>query len=363
MRPGALASGRWSGRHSGRHSERRGGRRIALQSALAALSRAAAGGVVASIAVSGCVAVGSLETGPIDAGRLQARLADLPPDRAIGSPGHAAARRWLIDTLSSLGLEPEVKPFTWSGAPGADLANVEVRWPGAGHGAGAVPLVLVTAHYDSVPGSPGADDNGSGSCVLLELARRFAARSFASELRLVWFDAEERGLIGSGSWVKDLPDEDRQRIAGVLNLETMGYTDRRAGSQRMPPGTRHLLDPGDRGDFLLVLGNFASAGLAGTVRAAMEPEQGPAFRAVTTAVVPGNGWLIPDSRRSDHAVFWDAGVPALLLTDTANLRSPHYHTAGDALSTLDLPFLAAGARGVERAVLALAGGPPPAGAP
>jgi Zn-dependent M28 family amino/carboxypeptidase len=206
-----------------------------------------------------------------------------------------------------------------------------------------------------VAATPGADDNGSGMLGLLELARRLSPRTLPIELRLIWFDAEEPGLIGSGAYVKRMQGAERLRLMGVINLETMAYTDRTAGSQRLPPGADLLFDPGTRGDFLLVVGTLGSAPLAKVVGDALADEQGPAFRVEVFSALPAAGWLFPDTRRSDHAHFWDAGHPAVMLTDTANLRNPHYHRATDRVETLDLPFLAAGVRGVERAVLRLAG--------
>jgi hypothetical protein len=150
------------------------------------------------------------------------------------------------------------------------------------------------------------------------------------------------------------PEESR-RLMGVINLETMAYTDSEPGSQRLPPGADRLFDPGDRGDFLLVVGTLRSALLAKSVGDALAVEQGPDFRVEVFSMLPAGGWLFPDTRRSDHAHFWDAGHQAVMLTDTANLRNPHYHRGSDQVQTLDLEFLAAAVRGVERAILRLAG--------
>jgi hypothetical protein len=288
---------------------------------------------------------------PVDAASLLAVIESLPPGRAIGTEAHAATRRLIETRLAELGWTVERRPFSWAGAPDAELVNLELRVPG---NSSTAPLLVICAHYDSVARTPGADDNGSGTAALLELARRLAGRRFPHELRLVWFDAEEPGLIGSGAWVAALSQADRERLIGAINLETLGYTDRAAGSQHFPAGVRALFDPGDRGDFLLVVGNVASWSLASAVERGMAGEQGAHFRAVMFSALPGAGWLVPDSRRSDHARFWDAGLRAVMLTDTANLRSPHYHRSSDTVDTLDLPFLAAAVRGVERAIEILA---------
>ncbi|MHC5210016.1 MAG: M28 family peptidase [Planctomycetota bacterium] len=298
------------------------------------------------------VAPSPLPAAPVDAGSLHRLFLRLPPFRAIGSAGHAAMRALLLEDLEVLGYAPRLQRFEWAGAPGTDLANVEVRRPANRSDA---PILIVCAHYDSVAATPGADDNGSGTLALLELARRFGQRTLPIELRLVWFDAEEPGLIGSGAYVKQLSEQEARRLMGVINLETMAYTDRARGSQSLPPGADKLFDPGDQGDFLLVVGTLVSAPLALAVGEALHAEQGPAFRVEVFTALPAGGWLFPDTRRSDHAHFWDAGFPAVMLTDTANLRNPHYHRVTDEVDTLDLPFLAAAVRGVERAVLRLAG--------
>ena len=317
--------------------------------------------VAASCSGPGDPAAGAAGGRPgIDVESLSRLYARLPGDRSLEAPGHAAARTFLLDVLAGFGLKARVLPVKWEGAPATDLANVEVR---LGREAPDAPLLLVCAHYDSVEGTPGADDNGSGVVVLLELARRLAGKPFPNELRLVWFDAEESGLIGSGRYVETLSAEERKRLIGAIVLETIGYTDRRPGSQSLPPGAKALFDPGDRGDFLFIVGNLQSALLGRAVFDGLQPEHSPRFRSELFALLPGAGWLFPDSRRSDHARFWDVELPAVMLTDTANLRSPHYHKPTDTVATIDLPFLAAAARGLERAVVHLASSPPPAPQP
>jgi len=305
-------------------------------------------------------AVGA-EASAVTAEQLLAHVAALPTERHVGSAGHAATRAVLRERLESVGYTVEEQAFTWDGTPGVALVNLEVRVPAEAviggapaEGARQADVLVLCAHYDAVRGSPGADDNGSGCAVLLELARRLHGRNLPVELRFVWFDAEEPGLAGSRAWINALDAAARARMLAAVNLETLGYTDRRPGSQSMPPGSRLLLDPGDVGDFLLVLGNQSSAAVAEAVRLGLAAEQGQAFRAEVFSQLPGVGWLMPDSRRSDHASFWDAGIPALMLTDTADFRNPNYHRPTDALATLDGDFLAALTRGLERAVLLLA---------
>lgn len=286
----------------------------------------------------------------LTAASLLAHVASLPPFRVPGSEAHLATHDVLREALAQHGMTARELPFTWSGLPDATLLNFEVT---LGEVSDDGPILILGAHYDSVRNSPGADDNGSGVAVLLALAPRFAARTPPCELRLVLFDAEEQGLVGSRAYVQQLPADERERIVGVVNLESVGYADRRPRSQVMPDVTKSLMDVGDRGDFVLVLGNQASAELAQTVDAALSAVAGDSWRIATYDKLAGQGWVIPDSRRSDHASFWDADVPAVMVTDTAPFRNPHYHRRSDEVGTLDGDFLLTVARGVERALLVL----------
>lgn len=300
------------------------------------------------------------EPAPVAVGRpgitpasVLAHVESLPVDRYPGGVGHPVARAELVRRLEDLGCDVRVLDFEWGGLPGERLTNLEVR---LGADRSDAPLILVGAHWDAVRRSPGADDNGSGVAVVLELARRLVGRELPAEVRLVLFDAEEPGLAGSREYAQAMWVEERARCVGMLDLETVGYTDRRPDSQKMPAGSRWMHDPGTVGDFLLVLGNQASADLAATVGLALATEDPDVLRVEVFSALPGAGWILPDSRRSDHASFWDVGIPALMLTDTANFRNPNYHRTSDRLETLDGAFLAAVARGVERAILLLAEG-------
>jgi hypothetical protein len=134
----------------------------------------------------------------------------------------------------------------------------------------------------------------------------------------------------------------------MISLEMIGYTDSRPGSQRYPLGLRAFYP--ERGDFIGVIGNWSSATLLRRFARQMRQVRG---LPVETLSVPGNGGLIPAVRLSDHAPFWDAGYPALMVTDTSFFRNPHYHSSTDTLETLNLDFMAKVCEGVVRAVLAL----------
>lgn len=195
------------------------------------------------------------------------------------------------------------------------------------------PPILIGAHYDAVPGSPGADDNATGVAVLLELAQYFAQTMPRSPLRLVAFDLEEYGLAGSRAYAAELRRH-RQPLRLMLSLEMLGYCQRLPQSQQYPHPLLKRLYP-STGDFIALIGNGAA--LPDLIRMRRWMRQAQA-RCEWLPVIQ-QGRPLPDTRRSDHAPFWDEGYRAILVTDTANLRNPHYHQPSDTISTLDLAFL------------------------
>jgi Zn-dependent M28 family amino/carboxypeptidase len=208
-------------------------------------------------------------------------------------------------------------------------------------------LIILGAHFDSVEGAPGADDNASGVAVLLETARILAQAPLRSKILICAFNLEELNMIGSAHMAKRLKAAGT-RVEAMISLEMVGYADSRSGSQRYPAGLRWFYP--DRGDFIAIIGNFKST--SWLRRVAREMRQVPGLR-VETLAVPGKGELIPAVRLSDHAPFWDLGYPALMMTDTAMFRNPNYHGASDLLDTLNLEFMAKVCEGVIRAVRAL----------
>lgn len=189
---------------------------------------------------------------------------------------------------------------------------------------------LVAAHYDSVPFSPGADDNASAVAVLLEVAR--AASQRRANVGFVAFNAEEEGMVGSSDFVRESPI-----VPSVVHvLEMVGYTDRRPGAQKKPFYLPIRLP--DVGDFLGIIANNKSRTYLERVRAAaQESAFGP--RLLTLRTRFGVERLLFDLLRSDHVPFWKRGTPALMWTDTANFRNPNYHRGTDTPDTLDYEFM------------------------
>jgi Zn-dependent M28 family amino/carboxypeptidase len=228
----------------------------------------------------------------------------------------------------------------------------------------------VGAHYDSVPGSPGADDNGSGVAALLELARVLAPHRFRRSVLLAAFDMEEIGLLGARALVPALRRE--HRLRGALIFESLAYTTSAAESQAVPPGM-NLLYRGQyarlqrrhgAGDFTATIYDGRSTVLARRFAEALAHTAGR--DAVTLLRDPGDVPLlgrllrraVPAVRnfsRSDHVAFWEAGVPAILVTDTADFRNPHYHHPTDTPDTLDYTRLAAIVQATALTVARIAG--------
>ncbi len=274
--------------------------------------------------------------------KLQAHLLALIGERHPSSSPEKLQKteRYLSEQFSLLCLNVETHAFE---AFGSTYRNVI----GTLRGKREAPPLIVAAHYDTVEGSPGADDNASGLVVLLDAARRVADATLERSVRFIAFCLEEQNLLGSLAYAAHLRATG-QEILGAIVLECVGYARDEEGFQQIPPGLRVPVPT--VGNFLAVVGNVHSADLTTTIERVAKP-----YLPVASLVVPGNGELVPDTRRSDHAAFWHYGYPAVMLTDTANFRNPHYHQPTDALGTLDLDFMTSVADAVTAAVLRLTG--------
>ncbi len=263
----------------------------------------------------------------------------------------AKAQDYIEENLRSLGYHVVLHPFTDGGETFHNIIATRTGCSLPGK------RVLVLAHYDTVAGSPGADDNASGVAVMLELAAALAGLIPERTLQFVGVNLEENaepelsgsGLRGSKALARHAREEGWD-IEAVVVLESVAF----AGAsvvQEAPAGLP--VEVPATGSFLAVIANERSHPLA----ARFVQGAGRAVLPVVPLVVPGNGELFRDTRRSDHAPFWDAGFPAIMLTDTTNFRNPHYHGAGDTFETLNLPFAAAVCRAVAALLTELAGSP------
>jgi len=253
-------------------------------------------------------------------------------DPYFSSEGHFYVQQYIRQQLGQWG-SVEVHEFTYQGKT---HQNLILNLPGSS--AFSSPL-LIGAHYDAVPGSPGADDNATGMAVLLELARAFATEPARYPLRLVAFDLEERGLIGSRAYATMLRQQG-QRLRLMISLEMLGYCDRSPGSQTYPTGLRYFYP--NQGDFVGLIGNLQA--LPDLVRLSRQIRKD----GVAAEWLPAGkrGMIVPATRASDHAPFWDEGYRAMMITDTAFMRNPHYHKSSDRLETLDLDFLTGTCQGL-----------------
>jgi hypothetical protein len=190
--------------------------------------------------------------------------------------------------------------------------------------------ILVGAHYDTVPGSPGADDNASGVAVLLELAAmrlpvRFVA--FANEEPPYSFSPE----MGSWTWVKRARDRG-EPIRAMFSLEMLGFYRDAPGSQQYP-APLGLFYP-ERADFIAFVGDLGARGLVRrSIESFRKNAQFPSEGVAAPAFVPGVTW-------SDHWSFRQHGYPAIMITDTAFYRYPHYHSRSDTPEKLDYERMA-----------------------
>jgi Zn-dependent M28 family amino/carboxypeptidase len=216
--------------------------------------------------------------------------------------------------------------------------------------AGASAYYLVGAHYDTVPGTPGADDNASAVAVLLELAGRLRNERLKAPVLFAAFTLEEppaylTGHQGSRVFVRSC-QSNSNRMLGAIVLEMVGYT---APRQHYPYLARWPGYPA-QGDFIGIIGNWRSLRFGWTVLKGFRENQSLPVRSL---FLPFNGWILPETRLSDHASFWDAGLPAVMVTDTAFFRNPNYHLPSDTIDTLDFTFMAELVKSLELALHAL----------
>jgi Zn-dependent M28 family amino/carboxypeptidase len=260
--------------------------------------------------------------------RLRLHLVELARERdpEFNPVGHLYVQQYIQQQLGQWGTV-EMHEFSIAGRPSY---NISLTLPGSR--ADADPI-LVGAHYDAVPGSPGADDNATGVAVLLEMARAFAEQPAHCPIQLVAFDLEEHGFLGSKAYVKTHFSH-REPLRLMLSLEMLGYCDRTPGSQQYPDGLEQVYPP--QGDFIALVGNIP------VIPDMMQLQKAIArYGQVGCQCLPAGqrGDMVPTTRRSDHVPFWDNGYRAIMVTDTADFRNPHYHQRSDRLDTLDFEFL------------------------
>ena len=200
------------------------------------------------------------------------------------------------------------------------------------------PLLLVGAHYDSIAGCSGADDNASAVAAMLECARVCSVHQPSPPVCFVAFNREEDNLLGSRDFVKWLATEDRIQVSRAHILEMVGFASDQHGSQRIPPGLPVRVS--DIGNFLGLLANRISHPVLDAALVCASTYL-PGLSVIGLRVTLGLERYFPVLLRSDHAPFWQSNIPAMMWTDTSEFRNPFYHQPGDKPHTLNYPFLRA----------------------
>lgn len=343
-------------------------------------TRLAVPGWVACVAVAAPVLVRAAEPPKVDEHALLDTIRALPEARSarLDRDWLAKAQEVLVARLRALGYEPGLQEVTWSiparnwkeGQPNGAARpddkseaknepvisnNIIVEIKGR-----RLPdeVVLVSAHFDAVPRSPGADDDASGVAGVMELARVLRGEPLDRTVRLALFTFEEVGLIGSAEYVRRWRDDTKpggpranEKIVAMLSLEMLGFYSDREGSQRSPfPAIKGVFEPSTVGDNIVLVTTSAHQALTRRMEAAMVASA-PGIKVFRADFSPVP---LPDLMRSDHAPFLLAGVPAVMVTDTANFRNPNYHKPSDTIETLDSARLARTVEGIAGAVRALA---------
>jgi hypothetical protein len=249
-------------------------------------------------------------------------------------------------TLASLGYTIGRQEFP---ADGKMVRNIDVSIEPA-DGRSDPEVIVVGAHYDSAPGTPGANDNASGTASVIELARLLRDLKSNKRIRLVLFVNEEppyfsTDAMGSLRYARALAER-KERVVAMYSLETIGCYSSAPGSQRYP-APFSLIFP-DRGDFVAFVGLLGSrALLQRTIGSFRSHTSFPTIGGVAPGFIPGIGW-------SDHWAFAQQGFQALMVTDTAPFRYPHYHLPTDTPDKVDVESLARVVKGMERVVRDLA---------
>ena len=266
-------------------------------------------------------------------------------ERNLTAPGSLAkSAQYVSEKFSELGLPIRDDSYR---VDDTVCVNVEAELKGATR---PDLIVVVGAHYDSVAGSPGANDNASGVAALLEVARLLRDSSPGHTIRFVAFVNEEPPTFlgeSMGSLVYARRIKERgDNVVGMISLETIGYYSDQKDSQQYP-APFNLFYP-DTGNFIGFVGDLGSRELVRrAIRIFRETTKFPSEGLAAPAGTPGVGW-------SDHWSFWQVGYPAIMLTDTAPFRYPHYHESSDTPDKIDYDRMARVVLGVSKVVTELA---------
>lgn len=279
----------------------------------------------------------------VDIERYLTTLTEQIGERHVGKPENLEkAAVWIESSLGGGNIGYPVERHV-HGADGVEVRNLIAELPGKSR---RDEIIIVGAHYDTIPNCPGANDNGTGIAALMSLAQAMAGDQQERTIRFVAFVNEEPPYFQTdrmGSRVYAARSRSRrENIVAMMALETIGYFSKEENSQKVPEGLEESFPT--TGDFLAFVGNEHSRYFADSARAAFERASGiPAIGGAFPPEVPGVGW-------SDHWSFWQEGYKAIMVTDTAPYRYPHYHKSTDTIDKLDLEMLVKVIEGLEEVV-------------
>ncbi|MDQ1832590.1 M28 family peptidase [Massilia scottii] len=305
-----------------------------------------------TVAVAAAALIGPASAAP--QADLPARLAGhvrqiASSEHNTGTPAALEkAALYLEATLAAQGYAVRRDEYTYDGHR---VRNLEVSIANIAPGKQPERIYIVGAHYDSAPGTPGANDNGSGSAAVVELARLFkgVVPAPGNELRFVLFVNEEPpyfGGEGMGSRHHARALKARgQHVEAALILETIGSYSNARNSQRYPPGVAAFYP--DQGNFIAFVGTLGSSSLVRkTVAAFRKASSFPAESLAAPSFVKGVTW-------SDHTSYNKEGYEAVMITDTATMRYPHYHRSTDTPDKLDYASMAKVVDGMAKVIQAM----------
>ena len=256
--------------------------------------------------------------------------------RISGSAQHKEVQIMCAQRFIELGFEVELHHY------GTGI-NVIGIYPGKQN---STEKILVSAHYDTVPGCNGADDNASGIAGVFETARLLTTKEHDRSLVVACWDEEEKETIGSKAYV-EREKNNATDIKMSYVYEMIGYRNNQPDSQQIPAGfdrlypqqVKQIRSNQNRGDFIALIYDDKASEMLSTITAHAHRQNLPVLQFKVSAQLKRSP-LAVDLRRSDHSAFWDADYPAMMITDTANFRNPNYHCVNgrDNVESLDAEF-------------------------
>lgn len=291
----------------------------------------------------------------VDSARLYSHLVAMDGirHRFTGATRLASVQQHLQNEMMAAQLEQSNHTFLFGGYQAQNIIGREIGIQDE------ATYLLIDAHYDSVDDSPGADDNASGVAGVLEAMHVLSPYAFDKSIKFIGFDLEEDGLVGSARYVNTR--DTAETVAGVFNFEMIGYYSDQPNSQTLPAGFGQIFPAAVndiaannyRGDFIVATADLNSTTLTAAFAQAAQTYVPDLKTIILDIPVPSS--MVPDLRRSDHAAFWNADLPAIMITDGANFRNNNYHTQADQISTLNFRFMRQVVQATVAAVAEMAG--------